>query len=120
LNFKGLQGIWWCHFSWQTVPCSCHGDGERSVAESGQSCRWDIQCRGRRDPSVLDNATLVPRSIYPQWDCKWVSINQSINIVWWRWVYRRYQQLTAKVSWLVQGLMVATFNKLGELSQSLR
>jgi len=34
-----LKGIWWRHFSWQTVPCSCRGDGKRSVADSGQSRR---------------------------------------------------------------------------------
>jgi len=46
--FEGLQGIWWRHFSWQTVPCSCRGDGKRSVADSGRSCRRKVQCRRRR------------------------------------------------------------------------
>ena len=28
-----------------TVPCSCRGDGERSVADSAQTCVWTIKCR---------------------------------------------------------------------------
>ena len=52
-GFEGLQGIWRRHFGWKTVPCSCRGDGKRSVADSGQSCRRDVQCRRRRWPQTL-------------------------------------------------------------------
>jgi len=31
-SFEGVR-----EFGWQTVPCSCRGDGKRSVADSGQS-----------------------------------------------------------------------------------
>ena len=60
-GLEGLQGIWWRHFSWQTVPCSCRGDGKRSVADSGQSCRRDVQFRDRRWPQASSTGNLGDR-----------------------------------------------------------
>jgi len=46
-SLKCLRGFWRRHFWWQTVPCFCCSDKERSVADRGKPCQWYSQCWGR-------------------------------------------------------------------------
>ena len=107
-RFEGLQGIWWRHFGWKTVPCSCRGDGKRSVADSGQSCR-------RSMPTSTMTAGVVDREAwrFTQFDSIWCTglsfwrtIGSSVGRTEWiegklRNRYRRRWGATAQATQLV-------------------
>jgi len=52
-SLECLQTLCRRHFWRQTVPSSCHSDGERLVTDRGKLCQWYSQCRGRRWTQAL-------------------------------------------------------------------